>query len=104
MDTLEGFTADAKLLGSKETRKDLYDKEFYQLCVLDNCYIFELKDSEAWKIPKMKMSDLERILNKEMKLTKACDVYHLTVEHLRYAGHQAQLVLLRLLNEIISNI
>ena len=104
IDTLEGFTADAELLGSKEARAEVYDKEFYKLCVLDNCYIFDMKDADALKIPEMELSDLERILNKEMKLNKACDIYHLTVEHLRYAGHQAQLVLLRLLNEIISNI
>ena len=39
-----------------------------------------------------------------MKLRKACDIYKLTVEHLRYAGHQAKLIILRLLNDILKNI
>ena len=51
----------------------------------------------------MKMSDLDNILNKEMKLNKACDIYHLTVEHLWYSGPEAKLILLRLLNDIITN-
>ena len=52
----------------------------------------------------MRFEDLEHILNKDMKLGKACDVYKLTVEHLRYAGHSAKLVILKLLNDIISNV
>ena len=52
----------------------------------------------------MKISDLECILNKEMKLGKACDIYHLTTEHLRYAGTKAKLVILGLLNNILDNI
>ena len=102
--TLEGFTIDAELLGQPEGETSCYDNEFYNLCVLDNLYIFEFKGENAVIIPEMKMEDLENILNKDMKLGKACDVYHLTVEHLRYAGHQAKLVILRLVNDIIKNI
>ena len=72
--------------------------------VLDNSYIFEFKGEDAITIPDMKIEDLENILNKEMKLRKACDICKLTVEHLRYAGLDAKLVILRLLNEIIQNI
>ena len=52
----------------------------------------------------MCMDDLNKILNKDMKLGKASDTYNLTTEHLRYAGQNAKLVLLRLINEIIQNI
>ena len=56
----------------------------------------------------MSFEDLENILNKDMKLRKACDIYKLTykltVEHLPYAGHQAKLIILRLLNDILKNI
>ena len=52
----------------------------------------------------MKFEDLEKILCKEMKLKKACDIYKLTVEHLRYCGYQAKLVILKLLNNIIKSI
>ena len=102
--TLEGFTADAELLGQAVGEAIEYDNEFYKLCILDNCYIFEFKGNEALKIPEMKMEDLENILNKEMQLRKACDTYKLTTEHLRYAGPQAKLIILKLLNNIIQNI
>ena len=39
-----------------------------------------------------------------MKLGKACDVYKLSVEHLRYSGHEAKLVILKLINSIFSDI
>ena len=52
----------------------------------------------------MTLKDLENILNKEMKLRKACDIYKLTTEHLRFAGEKVKLIILRLLNEIIENI
>ena len=103
-DILEGFTADAEYLGRAVGENSEFDNEFYKLCRLDNYYIFEFKGDEAVVIPEMKLHDLEEILTKEMKLNKACDVYKLTVEHLRFSGPQAKLVLLRLLNDIISNI
>ena len=52
----------------------------------------------------MKIEDLENILKKEMKLGKACDVYNLTVEHLRYSGTKALSIILKLLNNIITSI
>ena len=64
--TLEGFTADAELLGQAVGEAIEYDNEFYKLCILDNCYIFDFKGNEALKIPEMKMEDLENILNNEM--------------------------------------
>ena len=104
MDTLEGFTADAELLGQAVTEAPEYDNKFYKLCKLDNCFIFEFKGDDTVRIPEMKFEDLEYILDKDMKLGKACDIYRLTVEHLRFTGHSAKLVILKLLNDIISNI
>ena len=103
-DILEGFTVDAEVLGQAVGESPEYDNEFYRLCVLDNHYIFEFKGEETIKIPEMKLTDLENIINKEMKLKKACDIYKLTVEHLRYAGDGAKLIILKLLNDIIHNI
>ena len=40
MDTLEGFTVDAELLGQAVDEAPEYDNKFYKLCKLDNCYIF----------------------------------------------------------------
>ena len=39
-----------------------------------------------------------------MKAGKACDVYHLTVEHLRHCGSQAQQQILSYINRILKNI
>ena len=38
------------------------------------------------------------------KLGKACDNYKLTIEYLRFAGFYAEMVLLKLLNNILKNI
>ena len=81
-----------------------FDNEFYKLCILDNSYIFEFKGSDTIQLPEMKMKDLETILNSEMKLRKACDIYKLTTEHLRHSGPNSKLIILRLLNDIIKSI
>ena len=103
-DTLEGFTADAEILGKAVGETAEFDNHFYKLSILDNHYIFYFKGNEPVNIPEMRIEDLEQILTKDMKLKKACDIYRLTVEHLRYAGLGAKLVILKLVNDIIQNI
>ena len=68
-----------------------FDNNFYKLCIEDNLFIFDFKGSDAVSIPEMKMKDLDRILFEDMKSGKACDIYMLTVEHLRNAGENANL-------------
>ena len=41
---------------------------------------------------------------KRLKLNKACDIYKLTVEHLRYCGEETLSLILQLLNLIIDNL
>ena len=103
-DTLEGFAKDAELLGCFVGESSEFDNHFYRLCVQDNQFIFDFKDDTYMKIPKMKYEDLEKIINKEMKKGKACDIYRLTTEHLKHAGEKAKLVILNLINDIIGNI
>ena len=103
-DILEGFAADAEHLGKPSGDNGNFDREFYNLCVLDNLYIFEFKGEDQVRIPTMNLTDLEDILEKKMKLGKACDYYQLTVEHLRFCGGAAKICILRLLNNIIENI
>ena len=52
----------------------------------------------------MKMDDLNKIIDKELKNGKACDIYKLTAEHLKHCGSGAKQVILNLLNDIINNI
>ena len=102
-DVLEGLAADAEFLGKPNKDLPCYDNYFYKLSVLDNLYIFELNKSTQIRIPPMSMSDLQNILHRKMKPNKSCDIYHLTVEHLRECGTEAQTVVLNILNKIIND-
>ena len=103
-DVLEGFAADAEHLSRDNEDDEVIDKGFYRLCKLDNKYIFELEEHSDVKIQPMDMAQLEAILSKRMKLGKSCDIYQLTVEHLRYCGTAAKEQILKLLNRILSHI
>ena len=102
-DILEGFTADAEHLGKATPEDNNFDNEFYNLCKLDNQFIFTFKGTEPVKIPAMTQADLDSII-KNMKHDKACDYYKMTAEHLKYCGPQAQTEVLNLINRIIDNI
>ena len=74
------------------------------MCVEDNQVILELTAQDTIKIPHMEIHNLKDIIFKRLKLNKACDVFKLTVEHLRYAGDQSLSLILKLLNSIIDNL
>ena len=104
-DVLEGFTADAEFLGMSNEGLNNFDRNFYNLCKLDNSYIFDFTAAEDQvKIPPMDISQLDQILFTKMKPGKACDIYHLTVEHLRHCGLEAKLCILELINRIFQDI
>ena len=81
-----------------------YDKEFYDMIVKDNMIIFDITSEEQIEIPKMSLIQLKDIIFKKLKVNKACDVFKLTVEHLRNAGDDSLALILGLLNSIIENI
>ena len=104
-DVLEGFTADAEFLGKSNEGSNNFDRNFYNLCKLDNCFIFDFTAAEDQvKIPPMDIYQLDQILFTKMKPGKACDIYHLTVEHLRHCGLEAKLCILELINRILQDI
>ena len=103
-DILEGFAADSEMLAKPKGESSEYDNGFYKLCMLDNKYIFEFTGEEQVKIPEMSREAFKNILYKNMKAGKACDVYHLTVEHIRECGFTAQECIRALINKIINNI
>ena len=70
-DVLEGFAADAEHLGRETPENNNFDNDFYNLCKLDNLYIFTFKGSDTVKLPAMKMAELNSII-KHMKPGKAC--------------------------------
>ena len=103
-DVLEGFAADAENLARETKSEEVIDKQFYRLCKLDNEFIFEIEKHSEIRIPPMNLKQLEEILTKRMKLRKSCDIYQLTVEHLRYSGTEAKEQILKLINRILSNL
>lgn len=103
-DILEGFAADTEYLGKSNDDNNKFDQKFYRLCKLDNHYIFDFLNDEPLSVPPMTLSQLNHILHVKMKPGKACDVYQVTVEHLRHCGDQAKLHLLTLINRILNDL
>ena len=91
-------------LGKSNEESTRYDRGFYTLCKLDNYYIFEIGENNQCEIPPMTLQQLNHILFSKMKQGKACDIYHLTVEHLRHCGTEAKENLLILINRILHDI
>ena len=102
INVLEGFRMNTETLCAEKPEDQL--NEFYQMCVKDNFIIFDLTSTEAMNIPEMQLSDLKDIIFRRLKLNKACDVYKLTVEHLRYCGDETLCLILKLLNSLIDNL
>ena len=101
---LEGFCANTEKLCNENNAESDLNNEFYQMCLEDNLIIIKLISDDQLCIPHMEMKNIKDIIFKRLKLNKACDVYKLTVEHLRYAGDDTLSVILRLLNLIIDHL
>ena len=101
---LEGFRANTEILCNEKSCESSERNQFYEMCVRDNMIIFEITSDENLPIPHMELSDLKDIIFGRLKLNKACDVYKLTVEHLRYCGDETLMLILFLLNSIIDNL
>ena len=103
-EVLEGFAADAEHLGKSNEDSFSFNRRFYNLCKLDNLYIFEFSNEEQPKIAPMSTDQLEHILQHKLKSGKACDIYHLTVEHVRHCGTEAKQSILLFINRILLDI
>ena len=102
---LEGFRCNTENLCNEDEKiENKYDNDIYDMFVKDNMIIFDITSDEDILIPHMSIVQLKDILLKKLKLNKACDIFMLTVEHLRYAGDDVLLSILWLLNSIIDNI
>ena len=101
---LEGFRVNTEVLCNE--KKDIPESEntFLKMCEEDNMTILKLIPEENVQIPLMTIECLKDILFRKLKLGKACDIYKLTVEHLRYAGDETLSCVVTLLNEIIKHI
>ena len=74
------------------------------MCLEGNLIIQDITVDKNGIIPHMELSDLKEIIFRRLKLNKACDIYKLTVEHLRYCGDESLCLILQLLNLIIDNL
>ena len=102
---LEGFAVNTEILcNENKLKSDNYDNDIYDMFLKDNMIIFDITAEEEVKIPHMNMTKLKKIIFQKLKPNKACDVFMLTVEHLRNAGDDTLLIILELLNNIIDNI
>jgi hypothetical protein len=102
---LEGFHCNTENLCNEDEKiENKFDNDIDDMFVKDNMIIFDTTSDEDILIPHMSIVQLKDILFKKLKLNKACDIFMLTVEHLRYAGDDALLSILWLLNSIIDNI
>ena len=99
---MEGFCSNTEILCNSDPNED--KNGFYKMCIEDNMMIFEITKEEEVKIPHMSLLNLKDILFKKLKLNKACDIYMLTVEHLRNVGDKSLVQILSLLNSLIDNI
>ena len=92
INVLEGFCSNTEILCNEDDITTTFDDSFYNMCVEDNIIIFELSSQDKIRIPHMQISDIKTILFQKLKLGKACDLYMLTVEHLRHAGDETLLL------------
>ena len=100
---LEGFRANTEYLCNEKSDKN-FSNEFLKRCEDDLMIISELSEFEPLKIPPLKLEDIKKIIFRKLKLKKACDVYKLTVEHLRYAGDNTLSLLCTFINQIMDNL
>ena len=102
---LEGFCANTEILcNEEENNVDQFNDELYEMSAADIRIILDITENENVNIPHMNLTQLKHIIFQKLKLNKACDVFKLTVEHLRYAGDGTLHIILKLLNSIIDNI
>ena len=103
---LEGFRANTEYLCNEKvdiSGQEFSDKFLHQ-CTEDLIIINDIAENETLKIPPIKLENLREIVQKNLKRNKACDIYKLTPEHLKFAGDKVLTILCKLINRILDNI
>ena len=102
---LEGFRANTEILCNESSQRNIFFRDnFYKMSVADNMMIFDITANSDIKIPAMSLSQLKEIVFKRLKLRKACDIYKLTVEHLRFLSDKSLSLILKMINNILTHI
>ena len=100
---LEGFRVNTEHLCNEKTSTKFSDN-FLHRCTEDLFIINEISNIEDLKIPPICPQALQHIVHKKLKKNKACDIYQLTPEHLKYAGDNVLNALCILINRVLDDI
>ena len=100
---LEGFRSNTEYLWNEKDDKNVSDY-FLNRCIEDIRIINELSDEEELKIPQITLEKHQHIVHKKLKNNKACDIFHLTPEHLKHGGDDALAQLCLLINRVLENL
>ena len=105
LNVLEGFRKNTELLcNENDQNSSNFDDYFQKLCSEDNNIIMHLATEGGYQIPSISLQNLKDILFKKLKPGKACDIFHLTVEHLRFCGDSSLSIICQLINLIINDL
>ena len=100
---LEGFRANTEYL-CNDKQKETFSDQFLEQCTEDMIIISDISEYESLKIPPITLDALKNIIFKKLKTNKACDIYKLRTEHLRYAGDQVLMELVSFINRVLENL
>lgn len=100
---LEGFRANTEHLCNEKSDKN-FSEDFLKRCEDDLILINEMSEYEDLEIPPITLEKLKEIIHKKLKKNKACDLYQLTPEHLKFVGEKSLELLCILLNRILTNL
>ena len=102
---LDGFASNTEILcGVDSIKAQKYDSELLNRIKDDNHIILDLTTREQTSIEHISLPQLKDIIHKKLKPNKACDIFQLTVEHLRNDGDDTLTTLVKIINLIIDNI
>ena len=75
------------LCNEDEACNESFENDFYKMSAFDDMIIFDITANEEIHIPHMTLTQPKDILFKKLNLNIACDVFKLTVEHIRNDGN-----------------
>jgi hypothetical protein len=99
---LEDSRANTEHLCNEKSDKPFSD-DFLNRCDDDLVIINDIAEDEALEIPPITLQKLQEIIFKKLKANKACDIYKLSTEHLRYAGDKVLTLLCTFINRVLEN-
>ena len=98
---LEGFRQNTEVLCNNSGEG--FSDDFINQCQEDLLIINEISSYESLQIPPITLEKMKTIVFNKLMLNKACDVYMLTTEHLRFAGDSFLDLLCTFINRLLRD-